>query len=126
MMNLHSWVESFPGAITVCDPAGIVLEMNAKACEAFAKNGGEKIVGTNLLECHPEPARTKLRQLLAKPRPNIYTIETNGVKKLIYQTPWHADGVYRGFVEVAVELPANMPHFVRQPGQGGLAPSGDG
>lgn len=45
----------------------------------------------------------------------MYTIEKQGQKTLIYQAPWHQDGRYRGFIELSLELPAEMPHFVRQP-----------
>jgi hypothetical protein len=44
---------------------------------------------------------------------NVYTIEKNGVKKLIYQTPWFENGEYRGFVEFGLEIPFEMPHFIR-------------
>jgi len=40
-------------------------------------------------------------------------IEKNGIKKLIYQTPWYQDGQYSGFIEMALEIPFQMPHFVR-------------
>jgi hypothetical protein len=36
------------------------------------------------------------------------------VKKLIYQTPWYAGGEYAGFVEISLEIPFEMPHFIRQ------------
>jgi hypothetical protein len=48
-----------------------------------------------------------------KQKPNVYTIEKAGVKKLVYQAPWYQDGVYAGVVELAVEIPFKMPHFVR-------------
>ncbi len=41
------------------------------------------------------------------------TIEKQGIKKLIYQSPWYVDGRYGGFVELSLEIPAVMPHFVR-------------
>jgi hypothetical protein len=44
---------------------------------------------------------------------NVYTIEKNGVKKLIYQAPWYENGEYRGFVELSLEIPFDLPHFVR-------------
>jgi transcriptional regulator with PAS, ATPase and Fis domain len=109
----HHWVKEFSGSITVCDPDGIVLEMNDKSRQAYQADGGEKLIGTNMLDCHPEPARAKLQQLLDTQTANVYTIEKNGVKKLIYQTPWYRDGRYAGFVELALEIPAQMPHFIR-------------
>ena len=114
-MAEHAWIKEFLGAVTVCDPAGIILEMNDKAIKAFEADGGEKLIGTNLLDCHPEPARLKLEQLMETRQRNVYTIEKKGVKKLIYQAPWYEDGQYRGFVELSLEIPFEMPHFVRDP-----------
>lgn len=51
--------------------------------------------------------------MLEMQKKNIYTIEKDGVKKLIYQSPWYKDGQYAGFVELALEIPFEMPHFVR-------------
>lgn len=113
-MQPHEWVESFPGAVTVCDREGIIIELNDRAVRAFAKDGGRGLIGQNVLDCHPEPARTKLREMMADQKPNVYTTEKNGVKKLIYQTPWYAGGEYAGFVEISLEIPFEMPHFVRQ------------
>jgi PAS domain-containing protein len=114
----HAWVEEFPGAVTVCDKDGRILEMNEKAVRTFEKDGGAALVGRSLLDCHPEPSRSRVEELLALGQANVYTIEKRGVRKLIFQAPWHEHGVYRGLVELSLELPANMPHFVRDtPGQ---------
>ena len=110
----QDWVKNFTGAITVCNTEGIILEMNAEAIKTFQEYGGEKLIGTNVLDCHPEPARTKLKELLQSKKKNIYTIEKNGVKKLIYQAPWYQDGKYAGIVELSLEIPSEMPHFIRK------------
>jgi hypothetical protein len=110
----HHWVREFPGAVTVCDREGIILEMNQKAVAGFQEQGGAGLIGSNLLDCHPEPARTQVGHLLATREQNVYTTEKRGVRKLIYQVPWYTDGEYCGFVELSVELPAHMPHFVRE------------
>ena len=112
-MAEHSWVKEFPGAVTVCDLDGIILEMNDKAVKSFEAEGGEKLIGTNLLDCHPEPARTQVQRLLETHQPNIYTIEKKGVKKLIYQSPWYQAGQCCGLVELSLEIPFEMPHFIR-------------
>jgi PAS domain-containing protein len=109
----HEWVRAFPGAVTVCDRGGVILEMNERSVQTFAADGGAALIGTNVLDCHPEPARTKLAELLASGRTNVYTIEKQGVKKLVYQAPWYRDGAYGGFVELALEIPFALPHFVR-------------
>jgi transcriptional regulator with PAS, ATPase and Fis domain len=107
---LSAWIREFPAAVTVCDRDGIILEMNEKSARTFASDGGYDLVGTNLLDCHPEPARSKLVAMLASGRANTYTIEKNGLKKLIHQTPWFRDGRYAGFVEFSFEIPFNLPH----------------
>jgi len=109
----HEWQREFPGSVTVCDREGIILQMNDQAARVFAEQGGQRLVGTNVLDCHPEPARSKLAALLANHQTNVYTIEKQGVKKLIYQAPWYRQGEPAGMVEIAVEIPAEMPHFVR-------------
>ncbi|HAD82299.1 MAG: diguanylate cyclase [Candidatus Edwardsbacteria bacterium RIFOXYD12_FULL_50_11] len=108
------WVDGFGGAVTVCDREGIILYMNDKAVVTFAKYGGRELIGRNLLDCHPEPARSKLMALMNEQRTNVYTIEKNGIKKLIHQSPWFRDGKYRGFVELSLEIPFDMPHFERK------------
>ncbi len=108
------WILDFPAAITVCDKDGTILSMNRKSAEVFSKEGGETLVGKNVLDCHPEPARAKLRALLAGGGPNAYTIEKAGKKKLIYQCPWFQNGAPAGLVELSFEIPFDMPHFVRK------------
>jgi transcriptional regulator with PAS, ATPase and Fis domain len=112
-MDAKMWWQELPAAVTVCDRDGIILEMNARARLAFADDGGAALIGTNVLDCHPEPSRSKLRGLLAEGRANVYTIEKRGMKKLIYQAPWFEAGAYAGFVELAIEIPFETPHFIR-------------
>jgi transcriptional regulator with PAS, ATPase and Fis domain len=112
--RVPGWADEFPGAVTVCDREGIILYMNNKAAATFAKWGGRDLVGRNLMDCHPEPARSKLRQLMEYQRSNVYTIEKQGRKKLIYQAPWYRQGRFMGLVEISLELPAEIPHFVRR------------
>jgi hypothetical protein len=112
-MKEGAWIREFPAAITVCDPNGIILALNDRSCATFAGDGGPKLVGTNMLECHPEPARSKVEELLQSKTSNVYTIEKNGIKKLIYQSPWYEDGKFAGLVELSLPIPKEMPHFVR-------------
>ena len=113
-MTHHPWVQEFPGAVTVCDSEGIILEMNDKAAHMFQEEGGRDLIGSNVLDCHPEPARTKLKRLMETEQANVYTIEKRGVHKLIYQAPWYQDGRYAGFIELGLEIPASPPHFIRE------------
>ncbi len=108
------WAEEFNGAVTVCDRAGIIVYMNKVSIEQFAKYGGEKLLGSNLLDCHPEPSRTKLQNMLEHPQENMYTTEKNGITKIIYQTPWKEKGEFMGVIEISFALQAGMPHFKRE------------
>lgn len=112
---LTKWVKEFAGAVTICDTHGVILAMNDKALKTFEKDGGAALIGTNLLDCHPEPSRTQLEGMLEKPYSNSYTIEKNGIKKLIHQEPWYDNGVYSGYIEMSLVIPNEMPHFIRKP-----------
>ena len=112
---MNDWEDGVDFAITVCDAEGVITEMNPKSAATFAKSVGGSLVGKSLLDCHPEPARTKLKKMLAEPYTNAYTIEKAGVKKLIYQAPVMKDGRCAGLVELSLVIPAEMPHFVRRP-----------
>ena len=112
--DMPSWVESFPGAVTVCDSEWKILYMNEKASRDFARRGGrEALVGGDLMACHPEAARARLRELLSSGGTNAYTITKGGVDKLIYQAPWYKDGNVAGLVELSMEMPRELPRFDR-------------
>jgi transcriptional regulator with PAS, ATPase and Fis domain len=110
----ESWTKTFPGAITICDPNGTILEMNDRSLHMFREEGGASLIGSDVLACHPEPARSKLKAMLETQQANVYTVEKKGQKKLVYQTPLYRDGEYTGFVEIVLDLPSEMPHFVRR------------
>jgi transcriptional regulator with PAS, ATPase and Fis domain len=112
-MNELDWIKEFPASVTVCDRDGIILDMNDLAAKSYEKDGGRALIGCNLLDCHPEPSRSMTQALLASGEKNIYTIEKNRVRKLSYQSPWYVDGRYGGLVELALEIPWELPHFVR-------------
>jgi hypothetical protein len=112
-VKYSGWFKEFPGAILVCDAHGVLLEMNEKAAASLEEDGGPALIGKSILDCHPEPARSKTEQMLALQAKNVYTIEKHGVKKLIFQSPWYRKGKYAGFVELSLEIPSELPHFVR-------------
>lgn len=108
-----TWIDGVEAAIVVCDAQGLIIYMNHQAEINFADEGGTALLGRNLLDCHPEPSRSKLRELLEHQRENVYTIEKKGRKKLIWQKPWFQDGAFAGLVEFSLPVPWEMPHFVR-------------
>jgi DUF438 domain-containing protein len=113
MTKENAWIKEFPAAVTVCDKDGIILEMNDRSARNLARDGGRSLIGKNLLDCHPDPARGKVERLMDARQVNVYTIEKKGKKKFIYQSPWSLNGEYAGFVEISMEIPFELPHFVR-------------
>jgi transcriptional regulator with PAS, ATPase and Fis domain len=112
MDNSH-WLNGVDVAITVCDRQGIIIYMNERAGRTFAADGGRALVGKSLMDCHPETARQKIRVIMESGESNNYTIEKNGVKKMIHQAPWFQDGEMGGLVEFSMVIPPDLPHFIR-------------
>ena len=114
----RDYFEGADVAVTVCAKDGTILDMNKKSKKTFLKPGMGEIIGDNVLDCHPEPARSMLADMLAHPRTNVYTVEKEGGKKLIFQTPWYDGDEYAGFMELSMVLPEVIPNRVRKPQSG--------
>jgi hypothetical protein len=66
-----------------------------------------------VLDCHQEKSKAIMQRIMETGEPNSYTIEKNGIKKIIHQAPWKKDGAIAGLVEISIEIPSEMDHFVR-------------
>ena len=113
-MDISKFMDNLNASVTICDTSGIIIYMNDKAVKTFEKYGGNKLINTNILDCHPEPAKTKLAELIKTQKSNYYTIEKDGIKKLLYQFPWYEGNEYKGYAEIVLEIPFDMPHFIRK------------
>ncbi len=112
-MSGYDWTNQAAIAITVADADGIITKMNPTSMATFAADGGAELIGSDVLACHPEPARTKLAEMFKAQQPNHYTIRKNGRKKIIHQIPLMNDGVFQGYVEISIPIPDHLPHFDR-------------
>lgn len=110
---MEDWALEFPGAVTICDRDYTVVYMNDKAAATFEKDGGRSLLGQKLLACHNENSKAIMARIMETGIPNTYTIEKKGVKKMIYQAPWRKEGRIAGLVELSMEIPFELPHFVR-------------
>ena len=111
-MNMYEWADEMNCAVTVCDTQGIILYMNEKACRTFAGHGN--LIGRNLFDCHSPKSQEKIRELLEDGwRKRLYDREKRG-RKMIYQTAWKREGVVCGLVEISMEIPGEMPHYIRE------------
>ncbi len=109
----NSFWDEYPSAVTVCDKNATIIYMNQKAEKTFEKWGGKKLIGTNLLACHNEKSKQKIATILKTGESNTYTIEKEGAKKLIHQSPWFINGNIAGLIEISIILPNPMEHFIR-------------
>ena len=112
-MSAGEWVREFTAEVMVCDRTGIAVEMNDEAAVLFAGDGGRGLLGSNIRDCHPDPARGKLESLLAGQTTNAYFSTEHEEKRFFYQAPWFQDGQFAGMVEVSFVVPQDIPHFIR-------------
>jgi len=110
---IPDWAKELPASITVTDKNANILFMNDKALLTFAKYGGTDLIGRSLFNCHAESSAAKIRGLLETGGTNVYTIEKQGTRKLIWQSAWFSNGVVSGLVEISLILPPEMPHYIR-------------
>jgi transcriptional regulator with PAS, ATPase and Fis domain len=108
-----NWVEEFPGMISVCDTEGIILAMNRNEIEHYKDKGGEKLIGTNLFDCHKERSVKIIKRLMETQKTRVYTVEEKGKKELVIQSPWYQDGKYSGLVEIVVPIEGEIQRIVR-------------
>ena len=110
---MEDWMEEFPAAITVSDREHVIVYLNAKAAKTYEKEGGRELIGRNLLACHKHRSMEIIERIFTTGEPNAYTIEKQGKKKFIYQSPWRKNGEIAGLVEISAEVPFELPHFNR-------------
>ena len=108
---IPDWAKEMNCAVTVCNTEGIILYMNDKAKATFAKHGD--LIGKNLMGCHNDRSKDIIRDLMETGGSNAYTIEKEGLRKMIYQTAWRVDGKVAGLVEISMVIPSDMPHYIR-------------
>ena len=76
----RDYFEGADVAVTICAKDGTILDMNQKSKKTFLKPGREELIGHNVLDCHPDPTRSMLEDMLHNPRTNVYTVEKEGDK----------------------------------------------
>lgn len=112
-MPTTNWTDNAPIAVTVTDANGTIIEMNPASVATFASYGGAGLIGTDVLACHPEPARSRLAAMFRTHESNHYTIRKKRQKKIIHQIPLFDDGVFCGYVEISIPIPDELSHFDR-------------
>lgn len=109
------WIKDFSVAVVICDRKGVLTYLNDAAAEMYAHAGGYALLGKSIMEgCHKQQASNdKMIEIMETRKPYTYSIERNGVKRLIHQMPHIINDEVVGIVEVAIIVPFDIPHFVR-------------
>jgi len=107
-MEKNAWVKEIPLAITVVDCNGTILEMNDKAIKSFEEEGGEKLIGKSLFDCHSPNSNEIIKHIIESGEKRVVEIEKSGVKNIDYITPWFKDGKCAGIVELSFEIPTQV------------------
>jgi transcriptional regulator with PAS, ATPase and Fis domain len=113
-MSEINWAHELGVAITVSDTSGKIVYLNDKSAATFSKYGGRDLEGKNLKDCHLPTSWDKILEIMQSEKSNCYTIEKEGIRKLIFQAPWYDQGQVGGLVELSIEIPLIMEHFVRE------------
>lgn len=107
-MNFDYFKE-FDSAVTICDKNAIIVYMNEKSKTTFPNTK----TGEHLFKCHSEKSIDKINFILSGKTANTYSIEKNGIKKLIHQAPWFENGEIAGLIEISILLPQDLTHHNR-------------
>ena len=100
------WVDELNLSITVTDLDDNIIYMNEKSQSSFPSTS----IGDNLHYCHQKFSNEIISKLKSENISNTYTIQKDGIKKLIHQTPWYISGELAGLVEFSIEIPNEMEH----------------
>lgn len=108
------WMYAMDCAITVADSDCNIIYMNERSRRTFASRGGADLIGHNLMEYHNERSKAIIQRLLEEGGTNCYTIEKEGLHKMIFQCTWHyGNGKIAGLVEISMIIPQTLPHYIR-------------
>lgn len=108
------WAFRMNCAVTVADAECNIIYMNERSRLTFAGRGGANLIGHNLMEYHNDNSKAIIRRLLAEGGTNAYTIEKEGLRKMIFQSAWFdGEGKVAGLVELSMVIPDDMPHYIR-------------
>lgn len=112
---MEQWAKELPLiAITIIDTEGKILDMNDRAAWTNQKWGGMELIGKDVYKCHPPKAQEIIHHIMNSKEVNVYSIEKEGLNKLIYQTPWYNNGELGGLVELSLTLPEHIEHKIRK------------
>ena len=100
-----SIIDEDKNPIVICNVEHIIIYMNPAACAAYAKRGGEALVGENVMDCHDNRSKMLIQIVtdwFAKDSKNnrTHTFYDEKNKKDIYMVALRdEDGTFIGYYE---------------------------
>jgi PAS domain-containing protein len=90
--------------VSVCDKDGTIRYMNDKGYNYFQEPGKPELLGSNIMDCHPEPSKSRFKEMMITHETQSIIKGDGEKKRLIHQTPIYKDGEFDGYVELILPL----------------------
>ncbi|HUV89271.1 MAG TPA: PAS domain-containing protein [Anaerolineae bacterium] len=106
LSELGTFLGGLRVAVTIADEDYRIVFMNDLALEHYAAQGGENLIGTDLLDCHNAESQATLRHMYDRYRtgdlaPTRYHIaKQDGHIQSIVLIPLIVDGQFKGIAEL--------------------------
>ncbi len=99
-----SIIEQDRSPIVICNLQHEIIYMNPAAVKRYEKRGGKNLIGQNLLDCHNEESKEKVKQVVdwfaASSENNlVYTFYNETENKDVYMSALREEGKLIGYYE---------------------------
>jgi len=91
--------------VSVCDRNGTIIYMNQKAEKIFEEDGGRDLIGSDILDCHPEPSKSQLKEMMTTHETQTIFKGNGPDRRMIHQTPIYKNGEFDGYIELIIPIP---------------------
>ena len=100
----RSIIDQDRSAIVICNLEHKIIYMNPSAIKSYEINGGEKLIGTSILECHNEKSVEKIHEvvewfLVDEGHNMVYTFYNEKKNKDVYMVALREKGKLIGYYE---------------------------
>ena len=113
-MKAPDWLEGFAGAVVVSDRKGRIIYMNQAARLNFRKEGGERLLGSSLFDCHNASSCAMIRSMLSSGISHAYTVQNKTGSRLVAQYPWYEGDEIGGVIEITFPCSVPLSHRDRR------------
>ena len=100
----RSIIDQDRSAVVICNLEHKIIYMNPSAIQSYENNGGDKLIGTSILECHNEKSAEKIQEVVEWFSANethnmVYTFYNEKQNKDVYMVALREKGKLIGYYE---------------------------